>query len=403
MNDVSTPSFVGEAILPEIQALRRQLHASPEIGLHLPQTQASVLESLEGLGVEITAGKSLSSVIAVLRGGNPGPTVLLRGDMDALPITEETALPYASANGMMHACGHDLHTAGLLGAAKLLAQHRSSLPGTVVFMFQPGEEGQGGARIMLEEGLLESSGDQPAAAYAIHLDPSSPAGQFTTKPGPIMAGANTMRVLVSGTGGHASAPHNAVDPVPVAAEIILAIQSFATRRISAVDPAVVTVTELASDSPAGNVLARRVSMTSNIRVFSQKTFELLRDELPQMIQAIGHAHQCLVDVDFVPAYPPTINDAAEAEFAIATLQNEFGGGSVKTMTEPIMASEDFSYILENIPGAFIFLGARAPGLSLEEASPLHSSTAVFDDRILGRQAEALSHLAWRRLLSDIPT
>ena len=247
------------ALAGDLTTLRRRLHAHPEVGLDLPETQAVLREALDGLPLEITAGERLTSLTAVLRGGRPGPVVLLRADMDGLPITEATGLDFAAPTGAygagtMHACGHDLHMAGLVGAARLLAARRDELPGTVVFMFQPGEEGFAGARVMLEEGVLDAAGAPPVAAYALHVDSVLASGVVTTRPGAIMASATGLKVRIVGTGGHAAYPHLGVDPIPVAAELVLALQTFVTRRVPAVDPAVVSVTRLTSDSAAPNVL-----------------------------------------------------------------------------------------------------------------------------------------------------
>lgn len=390
-----------ETLLPELRTLRRSLHARPEVGLHLPETQRAVLDALEGLDLEIVTGTSLSSVVAVLRGGAAGdaqgPVVLLRGDMDALPVEEATGLDFAADNGAMHACGHDLHVAGLVGAAKLLHQHRDELPGTVVFMFQPGEEGFGGGRIMIEEGVLDAAGERPVAAYAIHVDAKTPYGRFVTRSGPIMAGVSALRIRFEGTGGHAAAPHLAVDPVPVAAQAILAVQGFAARRIPAGDPAVITIGPLSSDSSAGNVLARSVSMEANMRHFSEGTLALLRDELPELLRGLAEAHGCAATVEFVPSYPATVNDAHETAEVVARLSQVHGPERVVTLAEPAMASEDFSYVLQRVPGALVFLGALPEGVPPEEAAPMHSEGARFDDGVLGLQAAALADLAWRGL------
>ncbi|HJE58021.1 MAG TPA: M20 family metallopeptidase [Nocardiopsis listeri] len=390
-----------EALLPELRTLRRRLHARPEVGLRLPETQRAVLQALEGLGLEIVTGTSLSSVVAVLRGGAAGdaqgPVVLLRGDMDALPVEEATGLDFASTNGAMHACGHDLHVAGLVGAAKLLHARRDELPGTVLFMFQPGEEGFGGGRIMIEEGVLDAAGEQPVAAYAIHVDAKTPYGRFVTRSGPIMAGVSALRIRFEGTGGHAAAPHLAVDPVPVAAQAILAVQSFAARRIPASDPAVITIGPLSSDSSAGNVLARSVSMEANMRHFSEGTLALLRDELPEFLRGLARAHGCEATVEFVPSYPATVNDPHETSEVVAGLTKVHGPERVVTLADPAMASEDFSYVLQRIPGALVFLGALPEGTEPEGAAPMHSEGARFDDGVLGLQAATLADLAWRRL------
>src|SRR6266566_3626183 len=246
-----------EAIAPELVGLRRAIHREPEIGLDLPGTQGKVLAALDGLPLEISLGTALSSVTAVLRGegaaapgGNArggdatgGPVVLLRGDMDALPVAERTGLDYASQTaGVMHACGHDLHTAMLAGAARLLAARRRELPGTVVFMFQPGEEGHAGARHMISEGVLDAAGQRPVAAYALHVASAEwPAGVCSTRPGPMLAAAEVLAVTVHGHGGHGSEPHHAADPIPAACEMVTALQTLVTRRFDVFDPVVITV------------------------------------------------------------------------------------------------------------------------------------------------------------------
>lgn len=392
-------TFLADAgrLLPHLQDLRRRLHAVPEVGLNLPQTQATVLGELEGLPLEVTTGRKLSSVTAVLRGGKPGPVVLLRGDMDALPVVEATGLDYASTNGSMHACGHDLHVTGLIGAAKLLATLRDELPGTVIFMFQPGEEGHGGGELMIEEGVLDVTGQRPVAAYAIHVESTTPRGRFVSRRGPIMAGVNAMRITVTGTGGHAASPHTAADPVPVSAEIILAVQSFAARRLRATDPAVLSIGRLASDSAASNVLARQVEMHLNIRYLSAETMRLIEEELPVMIRSIAEAHRCTAEVALIPNYPATINDPEETDRALDLIAGRFGADRAEVLADPVMASEDFSYVLQQVPGVFIFLGARPPEIPDGEASGLHAESVVFDDSVLADQAAALAELAWTRL------
>src|SRR5580700_4215134 len=226
-----------EAIAGDLRQLRRAIHREPEIGNDLPRTQEKVLAALDGLPLEVTTGTGLSSVTAVLRGGQPGPAVLLRGDMDALPITERTGLDYASAvTGVMHACGHDLHTAMLAGAARLLSARQAELPGNVIFMFQPGEEGQAGAAHMITEGVLDAAGGRPVAAYALHAASAQfPPGMFATRPGSMMAAADILDVTVRGHGGHASQPHLAQDPIPAACEMVTALQTV-TRRFDVFDP-----------------------------------------------------------------------------------------------------------------------------------------------------------------------
>lgn len=377
----------------DLVAVRRELHRAVEIGLDLPQTQAIVLRELEGLGLEITTGTALSSVTAVLRGGKPGPVVLLRGDMDGLPVVEDTGLDYASGSGAMHACGHDLHMSGVLGAARLLAARRDDLPGTVIFMFQPGEEGQAGGRIMIEEGVLDAAGERPVAAYAVHVECTVPRGRFVTRAGSMMASASALRMTLRGTGGHAAFPQNAIDPVPVAAQLILAVQTFAARRLPATDQAVISITRLSSDSAAGNVLAAEVQLEANIRTLSKATLEMVREQLPNMLRGIAEANGCTLDAEFIASYPVTRNDPDETAFVLSALDELVGAEHVVRLEAPSMASEDFAYVLDEAPGTLVFLGAEPDGGS----GPLHSERAVFDDSVLGLQSSVLAELAWRRL------
>ncbi len=381
------------ALREQLIEVRRELHAVPEVGLHLPATQRIVLRELADGGLEIRTGTALSSVTAVLRGGLPGPTVLLRADMDALPVTEATGLPFAARGGTMHACGHDLHMAGLLGAVRLLAARRDLLPGQVVFMFQPGEEGYAGGRLMIDEGVLDAGGERPVAAYAMHVDCTTPAGLLVTREGAIMASASALRLTLRGTGGHAAFPHLAVDPVPVAAQLVLAVQSFAARRVPATDPAVLSVTRLRTDSDAGNVLATTAEIEINIRTLSRATLDTVRTDLPALLRGIAQAHGCEIDTEFIDSYPVTHNDPEETREVLAVLDARHGAEHVQRMPAPSLASEDFAYVLEQVPGTLVFLGVRPDGGS----GPMHSETAVFDDGLLDVQAATLAELAWERL------
>jgi hippurate hydrolase len=347
--------------------------------------------------LEVRTGIAKTGVVAILKGAQAGPVIGLRADMDGLPVTELTGLPFASTHGTMHACGHDLHMTGLVGAARLLAARRDELPGSVVFMFQPGEEGQAGGRIMLEEGVLDAGPSRPVAAYALHVDSVFPSGSFTTRPGSIMASASGLTIRITGSGGHAAIPHLAIDPIPIAAEVVLALQSFVARRIPAADPAVVSVTRLASDSSAPNVLATRVEIGVNIRTLSRETFALVHDRLATMVEGVVAAHGATVELEWVDSYPVTVNDPAETAAALAVLDELVGAERVVRMPAPAMASEDFAYVLEAVPGALVFLGARLPGLSDSEAPAMHSETAAFDEGVLQLQAATLAELAWRRL------
>lgn len=379
-----------QALQPELVALRRTLHAAPEVGLDLPETQKAVLSQLADLDLEITLGKKTTSVAAVLRGGQPGPVVLLRGDMDALPVTELTDLDYASTNGAMHACGHDLHTAGLVGAAKLLAAHREDIAGSVLFMFQPGEEGDGGAKIMLDEGLLDVAGEKPTAAYAIHVGPGEK-GQFVTRPGTAMAGANKLWVTMHGTGGHGSQPDKSIDPVPPLAEMATGLQTLATRRFSVFDPIVATVTQLEAGE-AINVIPDRARLGATVRTLSDESVEKFTDTTKEMAQGIAAAHGCRAEVELDVSYPVTVNDADVTSRTLATLRETFGDDRVTEPPDPRMGSEDFSFVLQEVPGTFIFLQATPDGVDPDSATN-HSPRIYFDDAVLGDQAAALARLA----------
>ncbi|WP_447652836.1 M20 metallopeptidase family protein [Microbacterium sufflavum] len=383
-------------LLPGLVGLRRAIHADPELGLELPRTQRRILDALEPLGAEVTLGAGLSSIAAVIRGAHPGPTVLLRADMDALPLTEETGLDYAATGERMHACGHDLHVAGLVGAAQLLAARRDELHGDVLLMFQPGEELGDGATRMLAEGLLDVTGSRPVAAFGIHVVPGE-FGMFSTRPGALMAGAIEVEVTITGSGGHASAPHLTRDPVPVAAELVTALQAFVTRRFDVFDPVVLSVTQLHAGGPARNIISDTASLVASVRVLSHENSARVQTEIPALVQEIAAAHGCTVEVDVTILCAPTVNDPQAVAHVRSTLSGLFGEERVWETAHPVMGSEDFSFVLEQVPGAFLFLRATPAEVDLETASPNHSPTVVFDDAVLADQAAALAALALGRL------
>ena len=299
------------AMAGELAELRHAIHREPEIGLDLPRTQSKVLSALDGLPLEISCGRGLSSVTAVLRGGQPGPAVLLRGDMDALPVTERTGLPFASQiDGTMHACGHDLHTAMLAGAARLLSARRGELPGSVIFMFQPGEEGHAGARIMIEEGVLDAAGGRPVAAYALHVASAQlPGGVLSTRPGTMMAAADTFEVTVHGRGGHASQPHHAADPIPAACEMVTALQTMVTRRFDVFDPVVITVGSFHAGT-ADNVIPDEARLPGHAaHVLRRKPGTRVRTRRCALVHDMAAAHGLTATRSSATGYPVTVNDA----------------------------------------------------------------------------------------------
>lgn len=385
---------------PDLVAFRRAMHADPEIGLELPRTQARVLDALEGLGFEITTGTATSAVGAVLRGGGSagsGPAVLLRADMDALPVTEETGLDFASTNGAMHACGHDLHTAMLIGAARLLAERRETLPGDVVFMFQPGEEGQGGAKIMIEEGILDLAGPRVSAALGMHVfSAMAPHGIFLSCPGPMMAAADELNVVVQGRGGHGSAPYRAADPVPALAEIVTALQTAVTRRFDAFDPVVVTVGVLRAGSQR-NIIPDTAELQATVRSFSPENAALLQQVLPEVAHHVAAAHGLTAEVSYRVSYPVTVTDPDETVRTEALLDELVGPERHRRMPHALGGSEDFSFVLDEVPGTFIGLSA-VPLDADPEATPYnHSPRAFFDDAVLADGAALYASWAWQRL------
>ena len=387
------------AIQDELAALRRELHRTPEIGLQLPRTQQTVLAALDGLPLEISTGTALTSITAVLRGGANanGPVVVLRGDMDALPIVERSGEDYSSKSpGAMHACGHDLHTAGLVGAARLLSARRAELAGDVVFMFQPGEEGFDGAGHMIAEGVLDAAGRPADAAYGLHVIASEyQRGIFTSRPGPLMAASDGLFVRVIGKGGHGAMPQDTRDPVPAACEMVMALQAMVTRGFDVFDPVVLTVGVLQAGTKR-NIIPDDAMFEATVRSFSPAARAKVRERAVTVCEGIAAAHGLDVDVRYDEEYPVTANDADEHEFLAATVRDLYGEERFEPMPDPATGSEDFSRVLERVPGAFVFLGA-CPTDDPKAAPPNHSPLARFDDSVLADGAALLAELAVRRL------
>jgi len=365
-------------LLDDVVALRRGIHRHPEIGLALPRTQQAVVEALDGLGLEIRTGQKTTSVVATLESGRPGRTILLRADMDALPLKEETGLPFASeVDGAMHACGHDAHVAMLVGAARMLAARRATLAGRVVFMFQPGEEGYHGARVMIEEGLLDGS-RKPDAAFGLHAGARLPAGVIGTRAGALLASGDTFQISVRGDGGHASAPHDCLDPIPIACEIVQAFQTLVTRRVNAFDPAVVTVAKIEAGTTR-NIIPETASLLGTIRTVSEKTRTSVLEHVRRVAEGIAAAHGATAEVNLIRGYPVTVNDDDFAARVVRVATGLLGPERVQTMATPIMGSEDFSYVLQRVTGAFAFLGTRpAEG----PAPPNHSNRMLVNEDAL---------------------
>jgi amidohydrolase len=377
--------FLDEAqtLLPEAVKLRRRIHRQPELGLDLPLTTAAVLEGLQGLDVQVAKGPSTSGLLVSLTGTKPGSqtgrTILLRGDMDALPMPEHTGLDFASeVPGRMHACGHDAHTAMLLQAVHLLHRRRDELAGTVKFMFQPGEEGYAGARFMIEDGLLDAD-PKPDAAFALHISPNFKSGAIVGKPGPLLASADVWEITVKGKGGHASMPHDAVDPVPVAFEIGLALHSMVTRRMDVFDPVVLTCGKVAAGT-TNNVIPESVELVGTLRACSPAARKRAQEAIRRVASHIAAAHLCEARVEIKEGYPVTINDPGFTDFARGVATDLLGPENYIGRNAPIMGAEDFSYVLQRIPGCMMFLGVMPAGHDGHaHVAPCHSNHMVMNE------------------------
>ncbi len=389
-----------EALQPETIALRRAIHEEPELGLDTPLTLAKVKSALAGLPLTLKEGRSCTGMIAILEGAKPGRTVLLRGDMDALPMPEDAAIDFRSkVQGAMHACGHDAHTSMLVSAAKVLCARRDQIAGTILFMFQPGEEGHHGARFMLEDGLLDNP--KPDAAFALHITPNLPAGMVTARPGPMMASADEFEIIVRGKGGHASMPHLAIDPMPVACEIVTAIQAFITRRIDAFDPAVITVATISAGTTQ-NVIGESVRMVGTIRAISENTRSKAHEGLQRVAENVARAHECEAEVEIKKGFPVTVNEARSVALIESAVRGELGDKSFIKSPAPVMGAEDFSYVLQRMPGAMAFLGVCPEGADFRVACPCHSNKMELNEAAMAHGVAVHCAIAEAFLRDGLP-
>jgi amidohydrolase len=387
-----------QALSTDMIELRRDIHRHPELGLHNPRTQGLIIDALTPLGYEITTGSDISSVVATLTGSEPGPTVVLRADTDALPMVEDTQWDHRSqVEGRAHVCGHDAHVAMLVGAARLLADHRDDLAGTVRLAFQPGEEGAGGMSVMLGEGLLTSGLDNhPDAAFAIHITPNIPVGMIGGRAGSIMASTDDFQVTIRGAGGHASTPHFGNDPIPVAAEIIMALQTLVTRQVNAFDPAVVTVAHVSAGSTS-NVIPATAWFEGTIRTVSDHTRSTVTAGFERVVRGVAAAHGCEAEIDLQANYPVTVNNSSVVDYC-ADLTRSLGGEDAwLELPTPIMGAEDVSYLFQRIPGAMVFLGVCPDDISNSLLAPsCHSNLMRLNERglPLGAAMHAGFALGW---------
>ena len=387
------------ALSEDLRTIRRDLHKNPEFGLDLPQTLARVISEVDGLG-EIFTGEGMTAAALLIKGSKPGPTVLLRADMDALAVIEDTGLDFASTNGYMHACGHDLHMAIGVGAAHLIATHKDELKGDVIIWFQPGEEGHGGADIMLEENLHMVTGSKPIAAYGIHVTSSwQKPYTFGGKSGALMASASDMKVTFKGRGGHGSSPWMAKDPISAMTEAINALQTMVTKRFNAFDPVVINVGWIrAGDDHTTNVIPETASFGATIRTFSPGNLAKVQEHASELLDGIAKAFGVEVSYE-IGSFPTEVvmNDPAATELVRKVVKETFGEDRWMEWPHPIAGAEDFGSIVREIPGAFIFLGASPDKEGWMNAAPNHSNYATFDEGVLPDGAALLAGLAFEVL------
>jgi amidohydrolase len=381
-----------KSISEEIVTTRRSIHSRPELGYQERETAALVEARLRELGIEHRGGVGGTGAIGLIHGSRPGRTVLLRADMDALPITEESPEAYASQNpGVMHACGHDGHTAMLLGAARILQEGRTDFAGTVKLMFQPAEEGGGGAVKMIQDGLLENP--TVDAAYALHVWHELNTGALMVRSGPLLAGANSFTITVTGRGGHASRPQAAVDPVVVAAQIVMALQTLVSREVDPSVPAVVTLGSFQAGT-AFNIIPDQAVIKGTVRAFEDGVMEHLESRIEAVATGVASALRARASVEIHMHYPPTINDEAMVELAGGVVR-KLGLGAVPG--EPLLGAEDFSYVLQRVPGAMLMLGVKDP--DWVEPRPVHTAQFDLDEEALPLGTAAYVALALEVLSS----
>ena len=375
-----------DAFLPyeqELVAIRRHLHQHPELAFAEHATADYVAQSLSSWGYAVTRGIGGTGLVGTLRCGDGAKRLGLRADMDALPLQEANTFGHRSQHeGKMHACGHDGHTAMLLGAAHYLAQHRN-FDGTVHLIFQPAEEGGGGAREMIKDGLFDRFPCD--AVFGMHNWPGMPVGSFGTTAGPLMASSNEFKITVRGKGAHAAMPHNGCDPVFTGAQIVSALQGIITRNKRPIDTAVISVTQF-HGGDATNIVPNEVWLGGTVRTFTVEVLDLIERRMEEVSRAVAQAFDCTVDFEFRRNYPPTINSAAEAEFAVGIATELVGADNVDGSVEPTMGAEDFSFMLQEKPGCYLFIGNgegahREAGHGMGPCM-LHNPSYDFNDELL---------------------
>lgn len=381
-----------DGLSARLTAWRRDLHAHPELGFAEHRTAGIVAQVLSGLGCEVRTGIGRTGVVGLLRGGLPGPAVMLRADMDALPVQEISDAPYASTEpGKMHACGHDGHTAMALGAATLLAHHAAELPGQVLLLFQPAEECMDGARSMILDGALDNP--RPAAAFGLHLWNTMPVGRVSAQSGPIMAAADVLRITIHGRGGHGALPHEAVDAIAVSGQVLSALQTIVSRNVDPQETAVLTV-GMVHGGTAFNVIAETVEMQGTIRTFSPTVRETVLTRLRVLLDGVTAGMGARYELTVQEASSAVVNDPAIAEIARQAAVQIVGTTNV-VWQPPSMTSEDFSEFAQRVPSCYILLGSGNPALGL--AAPHHNPRFDFDEDVLPIGSALLAASALRYL------
>jgi amidohydrolase len=377
----------------ELTSVRRDLHAHPELSFHEDRTSALVADKLAGWGIEVHRGLAKTGVVGVVSGKKTGSGrgIGLRADMDCLPMHENNTFDHKSQNeGRMHACGHDGHTTMLLGAARYLAETRN-FDGTAYLIFQPAEEGGGGGEVMVKEGLFERF---PAnEVYALHNWPGLPPGKMAVRAGPVMAATDEVQITVRGRGGHGAMPHLAVDPVLAAAHVITALQSIASRNVSPIEAVVVSICSMAT-SQVGvfNVIPDHVKLVGTVRSFQRETRDLAERRVREIVTKTAEALGASAEVTYARGYPATVNSPRESQFAAQVGQRLFGAENVITEHEPTMGGEDFSFMLQERPGAYIFLGQGASHVNEAGGCLLHNPNYDFNDEVIPLGAGYLAAL-----------
>ena len=386
MNSTDSPIDRIRTYADELTALRRDLHAHPELGFEEVRTSGIVAEHLERYGIEVHRGIGGTGVVGVLQGRPGSRRIGLRADMDALPIEEETNLPYRSTiPGKMHACGHDGHTTMLIGAARYLAETRD-FDGTAVFVFQPAEEGLGGARAMIRDGLFERF--PLDEIYAIHNQPVGPRGRFFLKTGPAMAAADFFDITITGRGAHAAQPHEGVDPVVVGASLVQAMQSIVSRNADPLKSAVVSITQFHAGA-AYNVIPESARLTGTVRTFDADLRRLVSERIRALAAGLAEAFEATIDVEIRDVFSVLDNAAPQSEAALAIATELFGSEAIEAEAKPRMGSEDFADMVQAVPGAYAWIGG-------EPGAALHNSKFNFDDAILPLGAAYLARVVERR-------